>query len=168
MQACKSATILKEAPTQVFSCEHCKIFKNIYFKGHLWTTASELYWFKVKVKIEKKTEAHSDTYSETYSEPSEITRMELFAKLVNCIWSLTIFAKPFISFVSQGYGYASDKTKQNPCVFFFISQKIRCSLCKFIFKFNFIFALLPCRDTITNSIYMSFISNWFTLAAEYI
>ena len=22
-------------PTQVFSCEHCKIFKNIYFKGHL-------------------------------------------------------------------------------------------------------------------------------------
>ena len=25
----------KEAPTQVFSCEYCKIFKNYYFEEHL-------------------------------------------------------------------------------------------------------------------------------------
>ena len=43
----------KEIRTQVLSCEYCKTFKNIYFKGHLWTTASELYWFKVEVVIEK-------------------------------------------------------------------------------------------------------------------
>ena len=24
----------------MFSCEFCKIFKNIYFEEHLWTTAS--------------------------------------------------------------------------------------------------------------------------------
>ena len=36
--------------------------------------------------------------------------MERFAKIVDCIQPLTIFAKHFISFVSQGYGYASDKT----------------------------------------------------------
>ena len=28
----------KETPTQVLSLEHCEIFKNIYFKGHLRTT----------------------------------------------------------------------------------------------------------------------------------
>ena len=37
---------------------------------------------------------------------------------------LTIFAKDFILFVSQGYEYASDKTKQNPVVMSFISQKV--------------------------------------------
>ena len=25
-----------EAPTQLFSCEYCEIFKNIFFKEHLW------------------------------------------------------------------------------------------------------------------------------------
>ena len=31
--------IKKETPTQVFSCEYCKIFKNSYFKEHLQTAA---------------------------------------------------------------------------------------------------------------------------------
>ena len=50
----------KETPTQVFSCEYCNIFKNLYFKGDLWTTASELYLFKVEQIIEK-----TETYLET-------------------------------------------------------------------------------------------------------
>ena len=29
------------APTPVFSCEICKMFKNIYFEEHLRTTASK-------------------------------------------------------------------------------------------------------------------------------
>ena len=33
--------IRKEAPTHVFSCECCKIFKNTYFEEHLWMAASE-------------------------------------------------------------------------------------------------------------------------------
>ena len=37
------ATLLKKAPTQVFSCEICKLFKNNYFEEHLWTSASKLY-----------------------------------------------------------------------------------------------------------------------------
>ena len=32
----------KENPTQVFSCEICEIFKNIYFEEHLRTTAYQL------------------------------------------------------------------------------------------------------------------------------
>ena len=30
----------KKTPTQVFSCEHCEIFKSTYFKEHLRTAAS--------------------------------------------------------------------------------------------------------------------------------
>ena len=33
--------IKKETPTQVSSCEYCKVFKNSYFKEHLQTAASE-------------------------------------------------------------------------------------------------------------------------------
>ena len=37
------ATLLKKAPTQVFSCEICKLFKKNYFEEHLWMSASKLY-----------------------------------------------------------------------------------------------------------------------------
>ena len=30
----------KETPTQVFSCEYCKVFKNNYFEEHLRAIAS--------------------------------------------------------------------------------------------------------------------------------
>ena len=33
--------IKKETLAQMFSFEFCKIFKNTFFKEHLWTTASE-------------------------------------------------------------------------------------------------------------------------------
>ena len=54
--------------------------------------------------------------------------MNLFVKIVDCIQPLTIFGKHFILGVSQGYEYASDKTKQNPGELSFISQKIRTSI----------------------------------------
>ena len=50
-------------------------------------------------------------YSEVYSEPSETSKIELSAKIVDCIQPLTIFAKNFILGISQAYEYASDKTK---------------------------------------------------------
>ena len=37
-----SLILLKYPPTQVFSCEYCEIFKNIYFEEHLRTAASDL------------------------------------------------------------------------------------------------------------------------------
>ena len=43
LQLWEPATLLKKAPTQVFSCEICKLFKNNYFEEHLWTSASKLY-----------------------------------------------------------------------------------------------------------------------------
>ena len=51
--------------------------------------------------------------------------MELFAKMVDCIQLLTAFAKQFMLSVSQGYKYASDKSKLNPGALSLISQKIR-------------------------------------------
>ena len=33
---------LKEAPTQMFSCEYFKILKNTYFEEPLWTAASKI------------------------------------------------------------------------------------------------------------------------------
>ena len=54
--------------------------------------------------------------------------MELFAEMVDCIQLSTTFAEHFILNVSQGYEYASNKTKQNPVAFSFISKKIRTSM----------------------------------------
>ena len=76
--------------------------------------------------------------------PIETSKMELFAKIVDCIQPLTIFAEQFILGVSHGYEYASDKTKQNPGALSFIPQKIRTkNLCKSIFRLYFMFTLLP-------------------------
>ena len=33
----------KETPTQVFSCDYCKIFQNSYFEEHMQTTTSDSY-----------------------------------------------------------------------------------------------------------------------------
>ena len=43
LQFWEPATLFKKAPTQVFSCEICKLFKNNYFEEHLWTSASKHY-----------------------------------------------------------------------------------------------------------------------------
>ena len=73
-----------------------------------------------------------------YSEPSEASKMEPFAKLVDCFQLLTILAKLFVLGVSQGYEYASDKTKQNPSALTFISQNIRTAITAnfFLIKYN--------------------------------
>ena len=54
---------------------------------------------------------------------SETSKMELSAKIVDCIQPLAIFAKHFILGVSQGYKYASHKAKQNPGVLSLVLQK---------------------------------------------
>ena len=40
----------KENPTQVFSCEYSKIFKNTYFEEHLRTAASVLIIIELVIK----------------------------------------------------------------------------------------------------------------------
>ena len=71
--------------------------------------------------------------------------MELFAKIVHCIQPLTIFAKHFKLFVSQGYEYASDKTKQNTGVLSFISQKIKTAISANLFLNSFLSSHCPCQ-----------------------
>ena len=61
--------------------------------------------------------------------------MGLFAETVGCIQPLIIFPKHFVLGVSQGYKYASDKTKQNPDALSLISQKIRTGISENFFHF---------------------------------
>ena len=99
--------------------------------------------------------------------------MEFFVKIVDWIQPLTIFTRDFILGASQGYEYASDKSKQNFGALSLISQKkLRQQSLKIfsIFKFNFIFTLLPCSETLLprSSMQVPLISNWFTHAVEHI
>ena len=67
-------------------------------------------------------------WPETYLEPSETSKMESSAKIVDWIQPLTIFSKHFILDVWQGYVYASDQAKQNPGPLSLIPQKIRIAI----------------------------------------
>ena len=40
-ESCRPVTLLKETPTQIFSSEYCKLFKNTYFEEHLLTAAEQ-------------------------------------------------------------------------------------------------------------------------------
>ena len=70
-----------------------------------------------------------------YSEPSETSKMELFAKKVDCIQPLTIFTKHFILSISQGYECASGKTKHFPGALSLILQIIRTAITVNFFPF---------------------------------
>ena len=113
-----------------------------------------------------------DLWIETYSEPSETYKMELFAKIVDCIQPLTIFEKHSILGVSQCYEHASDKTKQNPDALSFIWEKVELdgNFCNFFhFQIQFYLNIITLGETllIPISINVSLISNWFTHAVEY-
>ena len=72
---------------------------------------SELHWFKVEEIIEKA-ETFQRRLSEMYSETCETPKMKLFAKIVDFIPPVTIFAKHFIWLVLQGYEYTLIKLKK--------------------------------------------------------
>ena len=57
------ATLLKKTLTQVFSYEHCEIFKNTYFEEHLRTAASR--YISKKKKLRLKTKKHEYVMSQT-------------------------------------------------------------------------------------------------------
>ena len=54
--------IKKETLAEVFCCEFCKISKNIFFKQHLWRTAS-----KLGDHLQEKSFAAPLTVSETWT-----------------------------------------------------------------------------------------------------
>ena len=81
--------------------------------------------------------------------------------------TVNYFCKTLHIICFLGLWICLDKTKQNVVIYF--TKNLDYNLCKSIFKFNFIFILLPCRETlITDSKHVPFISNLFTFAAEYI
>ena len=97
-------------------------FKNIYFKGHLRTTASELYWFKVEEIIEE-----TETYSETIIGDVFRTQWNIYEEAFckNSLRYLTTdyFCKTLYIICFAGVWICLDKTKQNPGVLPFITQK---------------------------------------------
>ena len=83
-----------------------------------------------------------------------MSKMELFANIVDCFQPLTIFAKHSILAVQ--------------CHLFHKKLGLQSLQITSTFKFNFIFTLSPYDKTllISNSIHVSFISNRFTHAVE--
>ena len=135
----------------MLSCEYCKIFKNIYFKGHMWRTASELYWFKV-AEIVKKT----GTYPETIIGDVFRTQWNIYDEAFcknSCLYLTSdYFCKTLHVTCFTGLWVCLSLIKLNRTA---ISANL-------FFKFYFIFTLLPCRETlITNWKHLSFISIFF-------
>ena len=159
LQAYKPTTLLqRDYNTVLFlrSCEYCDIFKNLYCKGDLWTTVSERYSFKVEERIEK-TETYPETIIGDVSRTHWNIKDEGFWKNSCLYLTVDYLFKTLHITCFTGLWIWIDKTKQDY------------NLCKFVFKLYFIFTLLPCPETlITNLKHVSFISNWFTLVAEYI
>ena len=55
LQAWGTATLLKDTPSQVFSCESCEIFKNIFFTEHLqWLPLKSTNWWLDEQWIKNK------------------------------------------------------------------------------------------------------------------
>ena len=61
--------------------------------------------------------------------------MELSAKIVDCIQSLTVFAKHFVLGVAQCYDYAADRAKQILGALSHIPQKISTAIFASFFHF---------------------------------
>ena len=83
---------------------------------------------------------------------------------------MTVFAKQFIWFVSQGYEYALIKLNKILVCCHLFNKKLGLYVISAKLFLNSILSsryYLAVRLT-TNSKHVSFISNWFTLAAEYI
>ena len=82
----------KETPTQAFSCEYCKIFKNTYFEKHLQTAASNSGYilYKKLSKIIQEPDWPSVSFSDINS--LYFTYFHSLSLAVICCHSLSFFA----------------------------------------------------------------------------
>ena len=88
----RPAILSKETPTQAFSCEHCKIFKNTYFEKHLQTAASNSGYIlhKKLSKIIQEPDWPSVSFSDINS--LYFTYFHSLSLAVICCHSLSFFA----------------------------------------------------------------------------
>ena len=84
--------IKKGAVAQVFSCEFCEISRSTFF---------------YRTPLGECSCACPILVTGVYSEPRQISKMELFSRIVHVFQSLTIFAKDSISDVRLGSEYIS-------------------------------------------------------------
>ena len=105
------ATLLKKTLTQVFSYEHCEIFKNTYFEEHLRTAASR--YISKKKKLRLKTKKHEYVMSQT--ERTGTKNKKLGLKKRNTL--------VFSVFKSK---YDKERTRKTPNTYTFLAvQKLR-------------------------------------------
>ena len=88
----RPAILSKETPTQAFSCEHCKVFKNTYFQKHLQTAASNSRYIlhKKLSKIIQEPDWPSVSFSDINS--LYFTYFHSLSLAVICCHSLSFFA----------------------------------------------------------------------------
>ena len=115
-----------------------KYFKKLYFKGHLWTTTSELYWFKAE-EIKEKTEMYPETIIGDVFRTQWNIKVEAFCKNRYLYLTVDYFCKTLQVTCFTGLWICLYKTKQDY------------NLCKFILKLYFIFTLLLCCETLITS-----------------
>ena len=123
-----------QTPAQVLSCECCQSFKNIYFKGDLWTTASELYWYKVEVIIEK--DISRDDNRGRIQDPVKNLRYSFSRKYLT-IFNGWLFLQNTSLFVSKGYEYALIKLNKILVCCHLFHKKLELQSLKIYFQIQF-------------------------------
>ena len=100
----------------------------------MWTTTSELYWFKAE-KIKEKTEMYPETIIGDVFRTQWNIKVEAFCKNRYLYLTVDYFCKTLQVTCFTGLWICLYKTKQDY------------NLCKFILKLYFIFTLLLCCET---------------------
>ena len=118
----------RETPIQVYSCDTCEIFKNIYFGEHLWTTASKSEYVTQKtihLFLSQNYDFHNYDYNLWGSEVSSvlcevIVFADLFYKNFHSFFFLTLF------FRTKRWNFSSRKqlTREKILEKFMFTQKL--------------------------------------------
>ena len=103
----------RETPIQVYSCDTCEIFKNIYLGEHLWTTASKSEYITQKtihLFLSQNYDFHNYDYNLWGSEVSSvlcevIVFADIFYKNFHSFFFLTLF------FRTKRWNFSSRKQK---------------------------------------------------------
>ena len=92
-QAWRSTTLLKETPTQLFSCEICDILKNTYSEELLQTAASVSYPEKSNSFLSETLERLTLFGPGGRIIPPDIKNVITFEKLMVLTWNFMTFSK---------------------------------------------------------------------------
>ena len=113
----------KQTPTQVFSCEYCQIFKNL-------TSINDCLWILLIQSgrnNRKNRDVSRDDNRSRIQNPVKHLRCSFLQKRLP-VFNRWLFFWNASCYLFPGLWTCLDKTKQNPGVLSFISQKIRTAI----------------------------------------